>query len=273
MKRLTLILCLILAGGQLYNNYAQFTEPSITFDKTSFNFGNIKELGGTVSHVFTYTNNGSQPLLINDITTTCGCTVPEWNREPIPPGESGKIKVTFDPLGRPGAFRKSIHIKSNAREDNTTIYIVGLVSPKPRTVADDFPIQIGKLRTATNHVAMQNVLNTQIKVDSLPVFNNSDSAMTLGISGAPEWIGFNILPKVLEPKKKGVIYIAVDGSKVHDWGFILSRVLFEINGKLVQNNMLAVSVNLVEDFRNWMRRKPGWMPNPIILAPSSRESR
>ncbi|MCX6223617.1 MAG: DUF1573 domain-containing protein [Bacteroidia bacterium] len=63
MKRLITALCLVITGGQFYNNYAQFTEPSITFDKTSFNFGNITELGGTKTHVFSFTNNGSQPLI------------------------------------------------------------------------------------------------------------------------------------------------------------------------------------------------------------------
>jgi hypothetical protein len=248
MKRLLAALCLVIIGGQFYNNYAQFTEPSITFDKTSFNFGNINELEGFKTHIFTFTNNGSQPLIIHDVTSTCGCTIPEWSKEPIAPGGTGTIKVTFDPLGRPGAFRKNINVKSNAREATTALYIVGLVNPKPKTVADDFPIKIGRLRLATNHVSMQTVFNSQIKVDTVQIFNDSDSVLSVEIADAPAHLTFTIAPPKLEPKKGGLIYVAYDGKKVNEWGFVLSRVMFKLNGTLVPESLLAISATVDEDF-------------------------
>lgn len=248
MKRLIMALCLVITGGQFYNNYAQFTEPSITFDKTSFNFGNINELGGLKTHVFSFTNNGSQPLIVSDVTTTCGCTVPEWSREPIAPGSTGTVKVTFDPKGRPGAFRKGITVNSNARESTVVLYIVGLVSPKPKTAADDFPIKIGKLRLSTNHVSMQTVFNTQIKVDTVQIFNESDSALSVSIIDPPAHLSFTVSPPSLEPRKIGLIYVAFDGNKINDWGFVLSRVMFKLNGTPVQDNLLAISATIQEDF-------------------------
>jgi len=248
MKRLILAVCLVITGGQFYNNYAQFTEPSITFDKTSFNFGNINELDGLKTHVFSFTNNGSQPLLLNDVSTTCGCTVPEWSKEPIAPGSQGKIKVTFDPLGRPGAFRKSITVKSNAREASVVLYIVGLVNPKPKTVADDYPIKIGNLRLASNHLSMQTVLSGQVKVDTVQIFNESDSILNISIENGPPYLTFNVSPPALGPKKSGLIYVALDGKKVNDYGFVLSRVSFKLNGKNYLENLLAVSATLQEDF-------------------------
>lgn len=248
MKRLILAICLIVTGGQFYNNYAQFTEPSITFDQTSFNFGKINELDGFKTHIFTYTNNGSQPLMIYDITTTCGCTVPEYSKEPIAPGSTGKVKVTFDPLGRPGAFRKNITVKTNARESSVVLYIVGLVSPKPKTAADDYPIKIGSLRLSTNHLAMRTVFNTQIRVDTVQIFNDSDSALTVAVKDPPAHLNFTVMPATLAPKKGGLLYVAIDGSKVNDWGFVLSRVLFVLNGKLEPDNLLAVSATIQEDF-------------------------
>lgn len=248
MNRLILTLCLAIMGGQFYNNYAQFTEPSITFDKTSFNFGNFGELDGLKTHVFTFTNNGSQPLTIFDITSTCGCTIPEWSKEPIAPGGKGTVKVTYDPIGRPGAFRKSINVKSNAREASVVLYIVGMVNPKPKTVSDDFPIKIGKLRLSTNHLALQTILNTQIKVDTIQIFNDSDSTLNVVLTDPPPYISFTLNPQTLEPKKGGLIYVTFDGKKVKDWGFIVNRVMFKLNGQLVQDNMLAISGTIQEDF-------------------------
>jgi hypothetical protein len=251
MKRLLIALCLVITGGQFYNNYAQFTEPSITFDKTSFNFGNFNELSGLKTHIFNFTNNGSQPLIINDITTTCGCTVPEWSKEPVPPGGTGTVKVTFDPQGRPGAFRKSITVKSNARESTVVLYIVGLVSPKPKTVADDYPIKIGNLRLSTNHISMRTVFNSQVRIDTVQIFNDSDSALSVSVADAPAHITFTVVPEKLEPKKRGLLYVAFDGKKVNEWGFVVNRVIFKLNGIPVTDNTLAISATIDEDFSQW----------------------
>ena len=248
MKRLLTALCLVILGGHFYNNYAQFTEPSISFDKTSYNFGNINELDGLKTHEFIFTNNGTQPLVIYDISTTCGCTVPEWSKEPVAPGATGSIKVTFDPLGRPGAFRKNITVKSNAREANSVIYIVGMVVPKPKTVADDFPIQMGKLRLSTNHLSLQTVFNTQIKVDTVLVFNDTDSVVNIEVTDIPAFLSVQVNPPALAPKKKGILYIAFDGSKANDWGFVLGRLAFKLNGTPVSGSFLAVSGTIQEDF-------------------------
>ncbi len=268
MRRLTALLCLVLLGGFLINNYAQFTEPSISFTKTSYNFGNISELEGIKSYDFEFINNGSQPLVIYDVTTTCGCTVPEWNREPIAPGVKGKIKVTFDPMGRPGAFRKPVTVKSNARESTLTLYIVGLVTPKPKTVADDFPIRMGRVRLSTNHVSMMTVFKTQVKTEKLEFYNDSDTALVLTIKDAPPHLGFRVDPERIEPKGKGVIYVSLDGSKNPDWGFTMDRVFLTIDGKKYLDNLLAVSAQMTEDFSSWTPDQKVKAPKAVLSEES-----
>ncbi|MCX6223616.1 MAG: DUF1573 domain-containing protein [Bacteroidia bacterium] len=139
-------------------------------------------------------------------------------------------------------------MKSNARESTVVLYIVGLVSPKPKTVADDFPIKIGNLRLATNHVSMQTVFNSQIKVDTVQIFNDSDSVLNVSFADAPAHLLFTVSPPSLEPKKGGLIYIAFDGKKVNDWGFVVSRVIFKFNGVPVPDSPLAISATIEEDF-------------------------
>ncbi|MDD4644607.1 MAG: DUF1573 domain-containing protein [Bacteroidales bacterium] len=264
MKRLIMALCLLITGGQFYNNYAQFSEPSITFDKTSFNFGNISEIGGTKTHIFTFMNNGSQPLIVHDASSTCGCTIPEWSKEPIPPGGTGNIKVTFDPMGRPGAFRKNINVKTNARESTVSLYIVGLVTPKPKTVADDFPVKIGNLRIASNHVAMQTVFNSQVKIDTVQIFNDSDSTLNVAFAEPPAHLSFTVKPATLEPKQRGLIYISFDGTKVSEWGFMLNRVMFKLNGVTFTDNLLAISASIDEDFSKWSPEQKLNAPKAIL---------
>lgn len=87
--------------------------PVITFEKESHNFGNIVE-GEVVEYSFKFTNTGNKDLLITKAEASCGCTVPEWPKEPVKPGESGYMKVKFDSRGRPeGYTEKELYIQAN----------------------------------------------------------------------------------------------------------------------------------------------------------------
>ena len=85
-------------------------KPKIEFRETSFNFGEIYDADGKVFHLFHFKNAGTTPLILTNVRTGCGCTTPEWNRQPIASGATGFIKIFFDPKDRPGAFVKSIAV-------------------------------------------------------------------------------------------------------------------------------------------------------------------
>ena len=101
-----------------------------TFAEQNYDFGTIKEEKGPVSHTFEFINTGSKPLIVVDAAASCGCTRPEFSAKPIKPGKKGKVKVTYSPIGRPGAFRKTIKVRTNGREKTTTLVITGTVVPK-----------------------------------------------------------------------------------------------------------------------------------------------
>jgi len=87
--------------------------PDISFDKLQYNFGKINQ-GESVSHQFVFANTGEAELIIANAKGSCGCTVPKWPREPIAPGESEEIKVTFNSAGKSGKQRKTITLVTNA---------------------------------------------------------------------------------------------------------------------------------------------------------------
>lgn len=101
-----------------------------TFAVKNHDFGTIQEAKGPVSCTFEFTNTGDKPLLIIDATASCGCTHPEYPSKPIKPGKKGKIKVTYSPIGRPGAFKKTVKVKTNGKERATILRIEGTVIPK-----------------------------------------------------------------------------------------------------------------------------------------------
>lgn len=98
----------------------------IKFDKTVHNFGTFSEKEPKVTCTFTYTNIGETPLVINQAVASCGCTVPEYTKTPVQPGEKGEIKVTYNGTGKfPGHFKKSITVRTNGAVEMTRLYIEG----------------------------------------------------------------------------------------------------------------------------------------------------
>jgi len=128
MRRLAIVVCAALAVALVA--LAADKSAEATFKTLNHDFGTIKEANGPVSCTFEFTNTGDKPLLILEVTASCGCTRPEYPTKPIKPGKSGKVKVTYSPMGRPGAFKKTVKVKTNGRERKTTLIIEGTVIPK-----------------------------------------------------------------------------------------------------------------------------------------------
>ncbi|MBV5342190.1 DUF1573 domain-containing protein, partial [bacterium] len=101
------------------------------FEKSSHDFGKINEEEGKATIVFNFTNKGNAPMVVSRVQASCGCTTPTWTKEPIEPGKKGTITVAYNPLGRPGAFTKTISVYSNAAEEVVNLTIRGEVIPKP----------------------------------------------------------------------------------------------------------------------------------------------
>jgi len=97
-------------------------KPVMEFKDTLYNFGGIHE-GEVVEHEFTFTNTGKTPLIINSAAGSCGCTVPSYPHDPIAPGASGVLKVTFNSAGKSGHQEKSVSIQTNTVRNVHMLYI------------------------------------------------------------------------------------------------------------------------------------------------------
>ncbi len=103
-----------------------FNVAKIEFEEEIYDFGEVYE-GDIVTHEFVFRNTGRQPLIISDARSTCGCTVPEWPKDPIPPGGQGKIVVKFNTAGKKNNQSKPITITANTFPSTTRIYLRGFV--------------------------------------------------------------------------------------------------------------------------------------------------
>jgi Protein of unknown function (DUF1573) len=104
-------------------------KPTMDFKDSVYDFGKITE-GDIVTHDFTFKNNGKTPLLISGASGSCGCTVPSYPHEPLPPAQSAVMKVTFSSVGKSGPQNKTVTITDNTMKGRHILFIRGEVVPK-----------------------------------------------------------------------------------------------------------------------------------------------
>jgi len=126
MKRFIFSALMLVCGIMVASAQAE-----IKFDKLTNDFGTFSEASPVVTCTFNFTNVGDKPLVINQAVASCGCTVPEYTKDPIQPGEKGSIKVTYNGKGKfPGHFKKSITVRTNGKVEMTRLYIEGTMEEK-----------------------------------------------------------------------------------------------------------------------------------------------
>lgn len=242
--RLLSIALLLFAG---LNSLAQSTTDMV-FETLEHDFGKIKEDGGPANYNFNFKNTGKVPLVISAVNASCGCTTPEWSKEPVLPGKSGFIKVSYNPLNRPGSFSKTVTVAANIPTGTLVLKISGDVLQKTLTLAEQYPIDLGKLRMINNNLSLVRIKNNEVKTDSLKFVNPTDSVVKLGFKGVLGYVTVKANPAVIKPKQTGFLVVTYDGSKVPELGFQMCRIYLTYNGVENYNYGVNVSATVEEDF-------------------------
>lgn len=248
MKKILMILAGILTAGLL-----SAQEPVIEFDKMEHDFGKINEADGRVTTVFTFHNRGMAPLVLNNVKASCGCTTPNWPKEPVEPGQEGKITVTYNPNGRPGRFTKTITVTSNAKTSTVKLTIKGEVIPKNVKPVDKFPVKMGELSMVTDVMDFGDVKKGAIVTNTIGYANQKEEALTLTcrnkvnyVYASPTATDNNVL--TLEKNQKGDLHIHFDAQLFPTYGPVEEVVNLVINGKEDVSYAIKVRANVVEDF-------------------------
>jgi len=245
LKNALIILCCLLfyTSGK-----AQDRRPVMVFQKTDHDFGKIREIDGLVTVNFTYTNKGNTPLLITNVVTSCGCTAPNWTREPVLPGMKGYVSATFNPANRPGEFEKTITVSSNNAEGDMLLHIGGIVLAREKTLDELYPVKMSDLRLKTSIISFQTIVAGKVKTEKLEVANNGTSPIEVGFDNIPSHIQVKAIPQILQPQEKGIIEITFEAGKRNDWDFVSDRISILANGKSDQYSKVMITANIVEDF-------------------------
>jgi hypothetical protein len=260
MKRLFLLVPFYLLA------VTSFSQARMELSTLEHDFGVFREESGSQRFDFIVTNMGNSPLVIQRIVPSCGCTTPEWTKEPIPPNGKGKITAIYDPANRPGPFNKTLSVYTNSKPEVVILSIRGQVTPHEKTIEELYMFKVGDVRFESNHMAFTNVRKTEKKIRVMPVINTSNQPVKIEFEGLPEHLQLKASPQVLKPGQKGIIEGNYDATKNPNWGNVSDMVRIKLNGETENNVFYYVSANLVEDFSGLSKEE---MDNAPVFKPAA----
>jgi len=240
---------LILSAIVLLLSTALFAQkPGIQFKEPNYDFGTVKEEDGKVSHVFEFYNTGTSDLVLTNVQASCGCTTPQWSREPIAPKQKGSITVTYSAAGRPGPFTKTITVTSNA--DKQLLTIKGTVTPKGQKVEDVYPVLFNDIRLKFSAIKFGDVSKGETRKEQLPIANISNKDVTVTLSGLPKYITAEA--KTLKAGEKGNIALTINPDKIKEWGNVKADITLTTSGEVKDKKSsklkLTTQANIFEKF-------------------------
>jgi hypothetical protein len=247
MKQIAFFLALLmmLATG------SALAGPTITFPTKTHDFGTISEEDGTATYDFVFYNKGDAPLIILKAVASCGCTTPIFTKEPIAPGTSSSIKVTYNTLGRPSTFHKTITVYTNDPDaPNVVLIIQGFVTPKGESPETTYPKNMQGLRLKRTMVPMLETRIGSVKTETIEVINTNKTPINLSFNKVPKHIELSTSNTVLQPNQTGVITVKYHAELAKDYGKREDSFYLVTNpkDKLNSNNRIYLSANITEDF-------------------------
>jgi hypothetical protein len=245
MKSVLLFFSLLILG---VNASSQVAETKMQLSGTEHDFGTFKEEAGRQTFDFIVTNTGTQPLMIQNVVASCGCTTPEWTKQPIPVGAKGKVTAIYDPTGRPGVFNKTLSVYSNSKPEVVVLVIKGEVIPHEKTIEELFTFAVGKIRFESNHLAFTNVKKTGKNIRVMQLINTSKAPIKVQFDALPAHLSLKSNPETLKPGQKGLVEGTYDATKNPAWGSVNDIIKIKLNDTIQENVYYYISANLVEDF-------------------------
>ncbi|MDA3853287.1 MAG: DUF1573 domain-containing protein, partial [Bacteroidales bacterium] len=245
----------------------QIKTAHITFNETVHNFGQFPELGGPVSFNFILKNTGEKPFLINDVKTSCSCTISQWSNAPILPGDSTKIETSYDPLRRPAYFKKYIKIYTTIKNEPYTLYITGEVLPHPKTIEEKYPIAVEGIRLSTTQINLGTIDSDKEYHQEIGIINTSEETVHISFKKASSIIETSCTPSTLLPNETGVINIKYNTLKKNDWGWCYDAIPFNINDVANNNYRIKIRANIIDQFDDWSAEQ---LANAAVMSVDNR---
>ena len=223
-------------------------QPKATFDNKVHEFG-VVLWKHPATATFTIKNDGDKPLVISNVTTSCGCTVADWTKTPIAPGATGTVSSTFDAKAL-GHFYKDIGVYCNAADRPIYLMIQGEVSADPKNYTLTHPFEIGAIRLNKDAIEFDDANKGDKPTMEILVANTTNEVYAPVLMHLPPYMEAVAVPERIGKKGTGKIKVTLDTDKLPKFGLTTATVyLSRFPGdKVGEENAIPVSAVLLPDF-------------------------
>lgn len=224
----TFLCCLTSAGQEKISD-------GLEIDKRVHNFGDIMLDSGPVSCTFTIKNVSKKPAIIYNVTTTCGCTDVSWTKEPIRPGKTGNITVTYSNDEGPYPFDKSVTVYLSDVKKPLVLKLRGVSMSKKKPLSELYPVAYGSFRLRESLIKCGNMEQGGQKSESVMVANTSNAPITVSFKDVSDNASFKISPNPIPAQGTAEMTITVTADR-NLWGKNFYWATPVVNGKTYRNN-------------------------------------
>lgn len=208
----------------IFASASAWAAPVARWASTVHDFGAFSEDDGPQTAVFALVNEGDSPLAILSGRATCGCTTPDYPKEPVAPGDTAFVKVTYDPDSRPGRFSKFVYIETNTEPQRSRLEVKGVVIGSGTTVARRYPLDLGPLKLAQRAMMMGDVEKGRLKTVYFDGYNRSADSLRVQIVHKPAWLDITVAPEAAPPGEQVTLIAYANSAKCPLYGLVEDSV-------------------------------------------------
>lgn len=225
----------------------------IRFDKKVHDFGDVMIAEGPVSCIFTFTNIGTQPIVVHNVISSCGCTTPEWTREPVRPGAAGTIQVVFSNDQGPYPFDKTltvyVGVGSSGLDRPVVLRLRGVSHEKKKNLDELFTTKIGSLGLRKRELSIGYIDQGVVKSDQMQVANLSKRELTVETAEAAPGLTLTVTPNPIPPRSMARLTYTVDPARMDGiaWGRQRFEGTFRLNG-VEHTDKLTITAVIKDNF-------------------------
>ena len=244
MRRLHAILPLVLLPLTLAAG------TTLSWLETEHDFGVIRESDGKVTCRMRLVNTGDSALVITQVRTSCGCTASDFPRQPVAPGDTAAVTVTYNPDNRPGAFEKNLFVYTNGLPQRSQLTIKGQVIAREQTLDTQYPDAIGPLRLEAASLPLGKVNRPKRRTAHMTVFNPTLDTLVATIDRVPDhWRLTHFVPDTIAPGATAVLIATIDAQTAPLWGLNCDTLAVGVRGPQgTATGTVEVMAQVGEDF-------------------------
>ncbi len=239
MKKNIILLCAWLAPA------FSLAQPVAVFDTQKHDMGSILWNAPRTAR-FAVKNSGNEPLLIKNVEAACGCTVAEWDKKPMEPGDSTDISVTYN-AEMLGHFTKQVAIYTNAAKRPTYLTIYGNVTAQAPEYVGEYTHKIGDVKLNTEEIEFDDVNLGDTPVKTIEIFNEGAKPYKPELMHLPKYLSAKVIPETLLPNHGGKIEVTLNSGKLHNMGLTQTSVYLSRypGDKVEAENEISISTVII----------------------------